>query len=247
MVLSKGVTKAIVIQRDDAWGNGLYGAFEAEYTAGGGTIIAYEQYPPDETDFTTYLTSAEAAATGSPDESVLLISFDEASAIITQAQDYPNIYGLEWFGSDGTAISYTILENAPEQASHLKIYSTLAAPTYSSKYYEMAERYYDLMGQEMGFYAACWADSVWLLAMSVLETQSSSTKQVKATDVVRVLPDVASRYFGYSGWCQLNEAGDRMATNYDILGYAEVSGQCVFFKYGFYDTILSQLTWYPTP
>lgn len=247
MLLSKGVTKAIVIQRDDTWGNGIYGAFEAEYTSGGGTIIAYEQYPTYETDFTMYLASAEAAATGTPDEGVLMLSFEEAVTIILQAQDYPDIYSLEWFGSDGTAMSYILSDEAPEQACHLKIYSTMGAPTYSSKYDEMAQRYYDLVGQEMDFYTACHVDAAWLLAMGVLETQSSNTKQVKATDIIQVLPDVASRYFGYSGWCLLNEAGDRMSMNYDIWGFAEVSGQCVFFKYGFYDTITSQITWYPTP
>jgi len=247
MLLSKGITKAIVIQRDDAWGNGIYGSFEAEYTSGGGTIVAHEAYPTETTDFTTYLTSAEAAATGAPDESILMLSFDEGATIITQAQDYPNIYSLAWFGSDGSAKSYKILDEAPEQACHLKIYSTLSAPTYSSKYDEMAQRYYDLIGQEMNFYIACQVDAAWLLALGVLETQSSATRQVKATDIIAVLPDVASRYFGYSGWCLLNEAGDRMSNNYDVWGFAEVSGECVFFKYGFYDSMLGQMTWYPTP
>ena len=132
MLLSMGITRALVIQRDDDWGYGIYDAFMAEYTSEGGTIIAYEHYPPDETDFTTYLKSAEDAATGAPDEGILMLSYDEGATIITQAEAYDTIYNLVWFGSDGSAMSGKILDEAPGQASHLKLYSTIGARTRQS-------------------------------------------------------------------------------------------------------------------
>lgn len=123
MVLSKGVTRAIIIQRDDVW---IYNIFESEYVAGGGVILTRQSYPTDTSDFTAYLEAAEAEATGAPDEGVLIISFEgDAAALITQAQGYPIIYDLPWFGSDGTALSSWILSEATEQACHLKIYSTV--------------------------------------------------------------------------------------------------------------------------
>jgi hypothetical protein len=80
--------------------------------------------------------------------------------------------------------------------------------------------------------------------MSVLETRSSSGyPNLLGTDVAAVFPDVASRYFGYSGWCLLNEAGDRMRTNYDIWGYGLVEGWPDFVYYGYYETLTGEVHW----
>jgi hypothetical protein len=60
-----------------------------------------------------------------------------------------------------------------------------------------------------------------------------------------VIPDVASRYFGYSGWCLLNDAGDRAESDYDIWGYGydDETGEPTIKKYGLYDSLTGQVTW----
>jgi branched-chain amino acid transport system substrate-binding protein len=245
MLDSKGVDELVIIYRDDAWGGGLNDVVIDEFEARGGEILASIGYPYDETDFTSYLQDAEnVATTGTGTVAVELISFNEASNILNEADNYPTIYGIEWFGSDGTARSGTILEDAPDQVTHVKLYSTSSAPTYSSKYEELATRYEGVLGYDLGFYTACTADAAWVLAMSVLETRSTTGKpRLLGTDVVEVFPDVASRYFGYSGWCLLNEAGDRMSTNYDIWGYDIVDGEPDFVYYGYYETLTGQVHW----
>jgi branched-chain amino acid transport system substrate-binding protein len=243
MIWSRGVEEVVVIQRGDVWGDGIYESFKDEYEGRGGTILNRQRYPPDETVFTSYLAAADAAVTGAVNEGVLLISFSEAVDIVLEAQGYTDIYGLTWFGTDGTARSQSLLNEAPDQACHLKIYSTYAAPTYSSKFYEMSERYGYLTGLDLGFYSACQIDIAWAIAMSVLETRPSSSSLYGATDVIEVIPDVASRYFGYSGWCLLNEAGDRYASNYDIWGYGYVDGEPSIIRYGYYDSTTGMVTW----
>ena len=80
--------------------------------------------------------------------------------------------------------------------------------------------------------------------MAVLETRSSSGSPVlSAIDVIKVVPDVASRYYGYSGWCLLNEAGDRYASNYDIWGYGMIDGEPSFVYYGYYNSITGIVIW----
>ena len=65
----------------------------------------------------------------------------------------------------------------------------------------------------------------------------------EATDVINVIPDIASRYYGYTGWCLLNEAGDRYKTDYDIWGYGLIDGMPDFVHYGYYDSETGQVHW----
>lgn len=169
----------------------------------------------------------------------MLLSFSEAKTIITQVEDYPTIYDLYWFGSDGTALRAEIVDNAPVQADHLKLFSTLIAPDFSSKFNDMYDRYESITGLPLGVHTACNIDIAWLLAESVLDTQTIETSKI-----IGVLPDIASRYYGYTGWCLLNEYGDRAIANYDIwgVGYPDTSAKWI--KYGDYEAASGEITWY---
>jgi hypothetical protein len=60
---------------------------------------------------------------------------------------------------------------------------------------------------------------------------------------VEVFPHVADRYFGYSGWCRLNEFGDRAPTPYDIWGYGvNDEGEIASILYGSY-TVGGEVVW----
>jgi len=247
MLHSKGKKSVIVFQRDDAWGNGLFNVIKNEYEAKGGKILERIVYPPDTVDFTDYLQTAEnkavAATVNEKPIAIELISFSEAVNIILGAQNYPTIYDLEWFGSDGTAFTEELLEQAPAQSVKLKIYSTICAPDHSSKYEEMAARYNAVLGQYFSYYSACQVDVAWVIALAVLEAKPSGGPPLKATNVIKVIPDVASRYYGYSGWCLLNEAGDRYTSNYEIWGCGMVNGEPGFVYYGMYNSTTGTITW----
>lgn len=244
MLWSWGIEAIIVIQRGDTWGDGLYDALESEFPGRGGVILERIRYPPEATDFSSNLTTAEAAAWdavgtyGYEHVGVLIISWDEAVTMVAQAVDYPTIYGLYWFGTEGTACKQQYLDEVPEQADHLKIFSTLGAPEYSLKFDEMNERYQNLTSLPLGYYTACDIDIAWIIAQTVLETQS-----FEALDVINVIPDVSSRHFGYSGWCLLNETGDRYMSDSDIWGYGYVDDDPSTIKYGFYDATTGEVHW----
>lgn len=244
MLWSWGIEAVIVIQRGDSWADGIYGNFETEYTARGGVILERIRYASEATEFSSYLATAEDVAEskigvyGVEHIGVLIISFHESATIVTQAKDYPTMYNLCWFGSEGTAKSQQHLDDAPEESAHLKIFSTLAAPVNSSKFNEMSDRYNNLVSQSLGFYAACDIDIAWIIIQAVLETQS-----LDAMDIINIIPDIASRYFGYTGWCLLNENGDRYSCNYDIWGYGYVDNTPRHIKYGFYDSTTRQVFW----
>jgi len=245
MLWSWGIEAVIVIQRGDAWADGIYNTLQTEYPARGGVILERIRYPAEVTEFTSYLETAEAVAAdavgiyGSEHVGVLIISFYEAVTMVAQAVDFPTIYSLYWFGSEGTAHDpQPFLDDVPVEADHLKIFSTQSAPEYSSKFNEMSDRYYDLVSQPLDFYTTCDIDIAWIIAQAVLETRGTD-----ATDVINVIPDIASRYFGYTGWCLLNKAGDRYTSNFDIWGYGYVDSVPSHIKYGYYDSTTGQVIW----
>jgi branched-chain amino acid transport system substrate-binding protein len=66
-----------------------------------------------------------------------------------------------------------------------------------------------------------------------------------ATDVVPIIDDVAYNYWGASGWCRLNDEGDRYGSDYLIWGYgenaqSEVDNVC----YGLYQSTIGEVIWY---
>jgi branched-chain amino acid transport system substrate-binding protein len=235
------------MQRGDMWADGIYHVLEAELPKVNVTILGRIRYPPDTGNFTDYLATAEGLAAaaipvyGINHTAIEILSFEEIVTIVTQAQAYPTIYNLFWFGSDGTAMTQRLIDEAPAHAKKLKIFSTLAGPFNSIKYRGMYDRYYELLHQPLSYYRACEIDIAWVIAQAVLETGSAD-----ARGVIRAIPDICSRYFGYSGWCLLNEAGDRYMGDYDIWGYGDPDGdgRVDNVKYGFYNSITGEVTWY---
>jgi len=63
------------------------------------------------------------------------------------------------------------------------------------------------------------------------------------TDVKNIIYDVTSRHNGYSGWCQLNEAGDRYTSNYDIWDYGIIDMDPSFIHYGTYYAPTGEVNW----
>jgi branched-chain amino acid transport system substrate-binding protein len=249
MMETKGITNAIVLYRNDDWGSGLFEIFEVEYAALGGTTLGALPYDGGETDFTSYLAQAEDLAEGKDNVGVLLISFDELRQIIIQASDgsYPNIYNPPWFGTESSGRSQATLDEAPDQAVHLKIYSALSVAPASPKFTDLNERYEELFpGYPAGYYHATMADAAWILAQAVLETQITETEEIRGPDIINVLPDIAWRHYGYSGYCLLNEAGDRASGLFDIWGYTDEPGYPAYKRYGSYDSVTDELTWFET-
>jgi PKD repeat protein/ABC-type branched-subunit amino acid transport system substrate-binding protein len=244
MLSSWGIKAIIVIQRGDAWADGIYNILANDFPAMGGVIAERLRYAGDETEFNIYLAKAEEVAKelvveyGAEHVGIEIIAFDESVTIVTQARNYPTIYNLMWFGSDGTSLNQQLINNTPEESDHLKIFSPIAAPPDSDKYWILYKRYYVMRNEPLTFYRAALYDACWVYALSIIEANSDDAMKVKT-----VLPSVASNYIGASGQCTLNEAGDRSMTNYDIWGYGIEDSSGKFIKYGYYDGGSQSVIW----
>lgn len=244
MLWSHGIEAIVLIQRGDAWADGIYNYLEPAYTAKGGVILERIRYAGEATEFANYLQTAEGiveeavAEYGADKVGVEIISFSEFVVMMTQAQDYPTMYGLTWFGSDGTTLSQQACDDAPEQVTHLRVYSTYSAPAESEKFNSLYDRYYALVSQPFGYYSACSYDIGWVLIESIMNSQS-----LDALDLIPIQHETAYNNFGASGWNLLNEDGDRAGANYQIWSYHYDGDVVVPYVAGLYDAITGTVTW----
>lgn len=255
MLESMGVQYIVVIQRADAWADGIMNYFRPAFEAKGGVILEVMRYQGESSEFSTYLQTAEnimktAVETyGAEKCGVELIAFSESVTLVTQVEDYPTLYSLPWFGSDGTTMTQQFIDDAPRQAAHLRIYSTYAAPAETSKFNDLYDRYWELVSQPFGYYSACAYDIGWILTSTILEAQSSD-----AMDIIPQQAIACYNSFGASGWNELNEFDDRKGGNYQIWGYGDIGSGLQNVAYGLYnyleDVVYWQTDWLgftPTP
>jgi branched-chain amino acid transport system substrate-binding protein len=244
MIQSMGVKYVVCIQRGDAWADGIWNFLEPHFTANGGVMVERIRYAGEATEFANYLQQAEdrlaplVAQYGVDACAIEVIAFSESVTMVTQAEDFPTVYSVKWFGSDGTSLTQQHVDDAPVQSSHLHIYSTLAAPAETDKFTALYDRYFAMVSQPFGYYSACSYDIGWVITESMLSAQS-----VDAIDIIPLQMTVSNGNFGSSGWNKLNAAGDRAGSNYQIWGYGDIGEGVQNVVYGMYDAIADGVTW----
>ena len=85
-------------------------------------------------------------------------------------------------------------------------------------------------------YEACLYDAAWVLVKAILEAQNTEGSIIK-----KILPKICYDYFGASGWCALNRAGDRGFSNYGIWRYGRINDGSVILQF-FVDPQQEQMT-----
>ncbi len=246
MLWSYGIDAIIIMQTADAYGDGVYNILNTDYTDRGGVIIERIRYAVEATEFSNYLQTAEDLAKdavetyGKEHVGILLVATSGAVTMVSQAPDFPVIYDLAWFGCDSTSLVQQMIDDATEPANHLKIFSTNASPGESDKYNDLDVRYRALTGMQPGYYVTTTYDLSWIIASSVLQTQS-----MDAVNNYPVIDDIANNYWGASGWCRLNENGDRYGSDYLIWGYGpNAEGEIDNVCYGIYQSGIGEVLWY---
>jgi len=235
LLRAHAINYLVVLQLGIDWGYGISSALDDEWEGDIVTVVYPEEARGNSTyDFTEYLEDAEAATgVASDDKALLLISFAEANGIMRQVDDNPSFGDLDklvWYGVDAIA-QLNIESDVVDAATRYMLYSTKAAPTRSEKWYEFCDR----LGYEPGFYEACAYDIAWVYAKAVLEASIDAPEGVKM-----ILEDVSDQYYGVTGWCNLNDAGDREPLDYDVWKF----GTYDWVRIGKWDKYTENIEWY---
>lgn len=215
LLQASGAEKIAVIYRGDDWGDLLFESFKEQFEKLGGEVrgIRYDPKAKDLSAEVSRLSDIVKEFGVGPHTKVLMIAFeDDGLAILQAASRDPTLSSVEWFGTDGSAGSGKLLTMADFIVKIGGLPSTVFNPALSPKYEEFTKRFREIYGEDPDPYCYTVYDAVWVAALSILEAG-----EYDGALIAKALPQVASRYFGVSGWALLNENGDRAGGDYLIL------------------------------
>ena len=210
----------VPIYRGDVWGDGLYASTRSSFESYGGIVDEGIRYSPEVTVF-----SSEASLLTntlqrylddgySQDEiAVLIIGFSEVAHLFNFADSYDVLKGVKWYGSDGSS-NDDILTQDPKSASFadtVNFVSTQFSASTNEKFDHVNSYIVEQTGSAPNAYAYSSYDSMWLLGLAILQTQSMDADKIK-----EALGDVTSDYDGAIGRINFNEYGDLALADYDL-------------------------------
>jgi branched-chain amino acid transport system substrate-binding protein len=241
-----GIRYIIPVWRGDAWGDGIEEYGTKRFKELGGTALEGIRYSPDAREFSAEVSTlasrvADAVSKYGKDKvGVYFIGFGEAVTFFTQAKDYPILSEVRWFGSDGTCLLDPLIKDptAADFAVVTKHIGCYFAPTASEMFMKLRERLVAELGREPEPYAYNAYDALWLVVKSMFIVGKYDAEAIKA-----VLPEVAAKTFGTSGWLKLNPAGDRDIADYELWAIMVKEGKLEWTKVGYYSASTDSVTW----
>lgn len=212
-----GVEVLVTVSRADTWGDGLRNGIDASF---GGETIQLIRYDPDSVDFSITASIldervGELIATHGADKvGVFYAGNDELVAIIQQLQPYDSISQVRWFGTSTQAHSQELLkDHVREFAESVNFTATwYAEPGPNGVKQALDDRFIEAYGHAPSIYGYAAYDSVWLLGLAILQTQSVDTDAVSAA-----IPHVAGHALGAGGSLELTDGGDLASFSIQLL------------------------------
>lgn len=227
----------IVFYRDDEYGQAFAQFFANSFASLGGkaTLIKYATGLADYASEVAQL-SAQVKNVGA--DAVVMISFDTDGAnILGHAKDDPILSSVMWFSSEGVHGTTQLL--SPEIATFIRKVNLLGTrPVFKENpvYKDFAAHYKSITGRDPPVFAANLYDSIILVGKAILLAGKYDGEAIRAA-----MFKVAKTYYGASGWCILNDAGDRMYQDYAIWTVVSVNGTYEYKDVGSYSG--GTITW----
>lgn len=216
-----GIKAVVPIWRGDVWGDGLHNAVETKFEALGGVMHEGVRYDP-ETDFSAEVDALSAEVSravnmyGKDKVAVHYMGFNEAATLFDRAKNNTALK-VRWYGSDGTALDSNLISNSG--VASFAVETGFVTPFYSVEIKDLEERVKALYGAAHVFGLVAY-DALWLSTL----TYTASNKSTDINVLKKVLTQIAASYQGATGLTELNEAGDRRFTTYDIWAIRETNG-----------------------
>jgi branched-chain amino acid transport system substrate-binding protein len=239
---SWGADAVLIVQRGDAWGDGIYNILVPELEGRGIEVIGRVRYSGDTTEFSSYLATMDSlledaiAEYGAERVGVQTMMFNEIVDLVSQTSAFPNTRKVIWMGTEDSGRTQRMINEAGGKQIDLRMFSAIMAPPDSPEWESFESRYYALTSESAGFYTATAYDAAWIICKSILQTGS-----VDAGIVADALPDVSDIHFGVSGLTTLDKYGDREPGYFNIWGYADNSSG--YTLYGTFDGKTHNIVW----
>ena len=151
---------------------------------------------------------------------------------IEQVGNYPHLNSVQWFSYLDLPSWQFLVDKAPDTAAHFMLFTPIIAPIQSSLYHNLNAKYYANFSDTLNFEMAAKHDAAWIIVRAILESQNTDIDCL-----LEVIPEVSSQTFGATGYCKLNQAGDRVSADYEIWGLEYSGREIIKTIYGRYDSI----------
>lgn len=258
ILLDRGATAVIIINRDDTYGNGLANATKTFLLKDNPSVVIKGPYKYDTatTDFSSLITQIGSDWTtlsgqvGASKVAIFVVSFQELGTLLLQVQkSNPALLStpLPWFGTDGDAQN-TVLSNSTTGpvVSQVKLPSTLFNVVNNSRTNDFFARIkgtpaYAAIASNV-FYSLEGYNDVWLAALAIMSAGANS-----GTAIHNVLPSVAANFFGLTGWEGLQASGDRIPGSYQIWKVVKSGAAYSWVLAGTWDYSTDSVTWISPP
>jgi branched-chain amino acid transport system substrate-binding protein len=214
LIKSEGIDVLVPVWRDDVWGNGLKTVVAESFVEKGGTVLDGIRYEPESPGIPGVIDDLETIVQGQADKdkvAVLFVGFDEILEFLKEASDHAVLSEVRWFGSDANTKQQLLTNDriASDFSTEVEFTSLQFTASKSAIY----ERVKADLGGDPGIYAYASYDAVWVIGLTMLDTQSTDALTIKGK-----LPEIAETYSGAIGSTRLNAAGDLEQADYDIWG-----------------------------
>lgn len=221
LIHDKGITNIVPIWRGDAWGDGLKDVFTKEFRALGGNVDEGIRYNPDSAEFSSSVSLLAAkiqqyTASGELEKNAVLdMGFSETVQIMQSASQYDILDDVKWFGASAIVKDNQLVTDSISQkfAEDVGFIAMQFAPSKNLKYEKIQSLIETKLGRVPNAYAFATYDSLWLIGLAILQTQSTDMNTIK-----QAIPEIAKDYQGVIGSTKLNKAGDLDNSNYEVWG-----------------------------
>ena len=219
-LLSYNKIKVVIpIYRADVWGDGLYASSKMSFENLGGIVDDGFRYSPEITVFSTEASLLSDRLDSyldnySADEiAILMISFDESVHLINSANSYDNLGSVLWVGSDASANDDKLTDDriASKFIQSVDFVATQFSASKNEVYQKVHDHFIDTVGSSPNNYAYSAYDGIWILGLTILQTQSLDSDVIKEN-----LTMVASEHVGGIGRIILNDNGDLDRADYEL-------------------------------
>lgn len=253
MLWDRGAKAVIILERHDAYGDGLANATGTKFKSLGGTVIDTIPYDTSLTTFsaqvdqinTDYTTNNSTKGPIAIDS----VSFQEFGTILQQMNTaHPALVNtvMPWFGTDGEAQN-TLIANSSSTVGALtakvRLPSTLYASASNTKTVAFNSTFTAAYpGVACDTYCLGAYDDVWLGALATLQAGSTDGAKIQAA-----MLSTANNTFGLTGYLGLQPSGDRIPTSYQIWKVIPSGTGGKWVLAGTWDNAGDSITWNSPP
>ncbi len=217
----QGIEVMVPVWRADTWGDGLRDATAESFTSRGGTVSDGIRYNPETPEFSastsllSEMVQKHIDEVGADKVAIIYLGFGEVLQFFQSSATHDTLNDVRWFGPGSITKEHRLI-NDPiglEFSTNVSFTTVQVGVSKNPIYERVQEHLINTMGKTPNTFVHSSYDAVWLVGLSMLESQSSDASEIK-----KVMINVANSYSGAIGPVKLNDAGDLAQANYEVWG-----------------------------